>query len=175
MFGINPVLDAFWIGMIFGTILALYFFVTHVQEDGGPERWQRWKAALIMWSDRRRERRAAADMDAVSIPVSGIGMATTDMEAQTHAAPDMDAINAGIPHFNRHITDGEWIAYMAVARGKDKKYRFSANAIHAAVGGDRNTVLAKVKEIRTGPPVPVFPNMTPEQKRAREALGLAKP
>jgi len=54
--------------------------------------------------------------------------------------------------FRRDMTDAEWIAWMAVARGKDKKHRFSANAIHAAVGGDRNSVLAMIKELRDVPP-----------------------
>jgi hypothetical protein len=77
----------------------------------------------------------------VYIPVSS-------MPYQEGGIADIDAETP----FNRDITDGEWIVRMACARGPDKKYRFSANAIHAAIGGDRNSVLAKVREIRATPP-----------------------
>lgn len=46
MFGINRVLDAFWVGMIFGSILILYFYLSSVSEDGGPSRLARWIAAF---------------------------------------------------------------------------------------------------------------------------------
>jgi hypothetical protein len=100
--------------------------------------------------------RRAAGMETVYIPVSHTGMESGDMDDAAPAPPDMDAVHAGIPQFKRDITDGEWIAYMAVAR-KDGKHRFSANQIHAAVGGDRNTVLARVREIREiKPPAEYF-------------------
>lgn len=46
MFGINRVLDAFWVGMIFGAILILYFSLSSVSEDGGPSRLTRWIRAF---------------------------------------------------------------------------------------------------------------------------------
>jgi hypothetical protein len=46
MFGINRVLDAFWVGVIFGSILVLYLYLSSVSEDGGPSRFARWIAAF---------------------------------------------------------------------------------------------------------------------------------
>lgn len=114
----------------------------------------RYRAALMSnWlpTDRR-----ADGMNPVSIPVSRYGMGVDGMDDPDPPAPDIDAVNASMLPFKRDITDTEWIAWMAVARGKDKKYRFSANAIHAAVGGDRNSVLATIKELRAIPPPAQF-------------------
>jgi hypothetical protein len=48
MFGINPGLDAVWAGIWFGAILILYFYLSHIEEDGGPSRLARWRAAFVM-------------------------------------------------------------------------------------------------------------------------------
>ncbi len=93
---------------------------------------------VMSWPDDPKEETVS---DPVYIPVSNTSMVKTDI-------PDIEAEKP----FDRDITDGEWIVRMACARGDDKKYRFSANAIYAAVGGDRNTVLAKIREIRNTPP-----------------------
>lgn len=147
MFGINRVLDAFWVGMIFGAILTLYFYLSSIEVNGGPTRLARWIATIVMWSERRAARRAAG-MQPVYIPVLETGI-------ESAGIPDAADMDAEKP-FDRDITAGEWIVRMACARNEEKKYRFSANQIHAAVGGDRNTVLAKIKEIRSGPPAPEF-------------------
>jgi hypothetical protein len=129
---------------------------------------------------------ADAGMDAVYIPVSrtgmehhtsepaGIGMGTVAQGA----APDIDAANAGMdddsykpPRISTHLSDAEMIVLLAAQRGKDGKHRFSANAIHALIGGDRNTVLARVKELRSGTPA-VFTPLTPEQQEFRTQLQL---
>jgi hypothetical protein len=78
------------------------------------------------------------------------------MDDAPEGAPDIDAVKVGMPTFKRDLTDAEWIAWMAVARGKDRRYRFSANTIHAAIGGDRNAVLATIKELRAVPPSAEF-------------------
>lgn len=121
-------------------------------------------------SMRRPKRRGV-----VSIPVSRYGMAAGGMDARAAApeaaAPDMDAENAGMPRLSRMISDADLIAFLAVLRGPGGKYRYSANAIFGFVGGDRNTVLARIKEIRDGPK-PVYPPRTPEQQQLRSELGL---
>jgi hypothetical protein len=114
----------------------------------------------------------AADMEPVYIPVSRYGMEPGGMDAPPSAAPDIDAQNTGMPRVSRDITSNELIVLLAVMRGPDRKPRFSANAIHTLVGGDRNTVMAKVKEIRNGPDAPVFPPRTPEQQQVRAELQL---
>ncbi len=114
----------------------------------------------------------AAGMEPVYIPVSQYGMERPDMDVSPADAPDIDAQNTGMPRVSRDISSDELIVLLAVMRGPDRKPRFSANAIHTLVGGDRNTVLAKVKEIRSGPDVPVFPPLSEEQQQARRALQL---
>lgn len=138
----------FWVGMGFGAVVLVLHYITSVQVDYGPMRYQRWITSFIMWSDRRAARRAAG-MTPVSIPVSQYAGMASGMDADDSAAPDIDAVNSGIP---RSIADGEMIALLAIQRGRDGKYRYSANAIHTLVGGDRNTVLATIRELRATPP-----------------------
>ena len=148
----------FWVGMGFGAIIMIAHFITEVRVNGEPMRYERWRAAWVMWRRERAARRSAG-MISGHVPVSRYGMDAGGMpqEAPPASSPeekasDIDALNPGIPQFNRDMTESEWIVYMAVARGKDKKYRFSANAIHTAIGGDRNAVLATIKELRTVAP-----------------------
>lgn len=77
-----------------------------------------------------------------------------------------------MPRLSRTISDADLIAFLAVLRGPGGKYRYSANAIFGLVGGDRNTVLARIKEIRDGPKT-TYPPRTPEQQQLREQLGLS--
>jgi hypothetical protein len=112
--------------------------------------WSTIVGYFVMFSEERAARRGTS-MQPVYIPVSRYGMDAAGMDEGEDDAPDIDAPNAGIPHFKRDMSDSEWIAYMAVARGKNGKHRFSANQIHTAIGGDRNAVLARVKELRATP------------------------
>lgn len=137
----------FWVGVGFGIVVTLLHYLTSVEVDHGPMRYERWRASFVMWSEQRAARRAA-DMQPVYIPVLETG-------TEAPGIPATADIGAEKP-FDRDITAGEWIVRMACARNEEKKYRFSANQIHTAVGGDRNTVLAKIKEIRSGPPAPEF-------------------
>lgn len=148
MFGISRELDAFWAGVLLGVLLFLYFFITHVQEDGGPERWRRWLTTYIMWSDRGRATRRAAGMNPVYIPVSQYGMDAGGMETDEADAPDIDAVNTDMPRLSNKLTDGEIVVLLAMQKGANGKHRYSANQIHTLVGGDRNAVLARVKELR---------------------------
>jgi hypothetical protein len=111
---------------------------------------------LLFMSRTAAAARRAAGMDLVSIPVFRYGMDAGGMDDAPERAPDIDAANIDMRPFRRDLTDSEWIVWMAVARGKDRKYRFSANAIHAAIGGDRNAVLATIKELRAVPPPALF-------------------
>jgi hypothetical protein len=120
--------------------------------------WLLWRAFPARADDTRdmstspKQPPAPAGMPPVSIPVSQYGMEPGSMEQPPSAAPDIDAANAGMPRLSRNITDNEMIILLAAQRGADGKPRYSANAIHALVGGDRNAVLARVKELRAVPP-----------------------
>lgn len=118
------------------------------REDRLADRWERQQ--FVMSPEEARENESV--FDPVSIPVLDTSISTAGMESAAPAAPDIDAQKP----FDRDITANEWIVLMACARNEEKKHRFSANQIHTAVGGDRNTVLAKIKEIRSGPPTPEF-------------------
>lgn len=114
------------------------------RENWLADRWERQQ--IIMSREAEGENESASEP--VYIPVLDTGMQSGGMPA----APDMDAKTP----FDRDITANEWIVRMACARNEEKKYRFSANQIHTAVGGDRNTVLATIKAIRGGPPPAEF-------------------
>lgn len=86
------------------------------------------------------------DMEAVCIPVWDTGM-------DGHTIASGDDI---MPRIGRELTDTELITVLAVQR-KGGAYRSSANQIATYVGGDRNTVLALIREIRAERPAPVYP------------------
>lgn len=145
----------FWVGMGFGAVVLILHYLTSVQVDYGPMRYQRWHAAFIMSRERRAAQRVAS-MQAVCIPVSQYGMESGGMEKPEVSTPDIDAVNTDMPRLSRNITDNEMIVLLAMQRGKDGKHRYSANAIHTLVGGDRNTVMATIKELRAVPPPALF-------------------
>jgi hypothetical protein len=103
---------------------------------------------LFIMSPVGRDTPRASDMEAVSIPVSH-----TDMEA--HTTPEARDITDDweMPRISRTLNDQELITMLALQR-KDGKYRSSANKIAEYVGGDRNTVLRQIREVREGPPAP---------------------
>lgn len=141
-----------WIaGGIFSIALVLYLVLSHRAVDHGPTLLARGIAYLIMLREQRRARQSDG-MNPVYIPVSQYGMDAGCMETEESAAPDIDAVDAGMPRVSSHLSDIETIAMLSMQRGKDGKHRYSANAIHALVGGDRNAVLARVKELRAVAP-----------------------
>lgn len=145
----------FWVGVGFGALLLIAHLITEVPKDGGPMRYERWRASFVMWSEQRAARHAAG-MNPVYIPVSQYGMDAGGMADASPPAPDIDAVNTDMPRLSRSMPDNEMIVLLATQKGKDNKYRYSANAIHTLVGGDRNTVLATIKAIRDVPPPALF-------------------
>jgi hypothetical protein len=145
----------FWVGMGFGALVLILHFITSVQVDHGPMRYERWHASFVMWSEQRAARRAAG-MNPVYIPVSQYGMELPGMGDAAPIVPDIDAENTDMPRVSSKLSDQEVIVLLAAQRGKDNKYRYSANAIHSLVGGDRNTVLATIKELRTVAPPALY-------------------
>ena len=112
---------------------------------------------------------SANQYDAHTTASARSGMAPPD----DRAAPDMDAANPGMdwqPRLARYPEEHELIVYLAVIKTKSGKYQKSANDIAKFIGGDRNTVLRIVREVREGPPA--FPPISPEQAAARADLGL---
>jgi hypothetical protein len=69
------------------------------------------------------------------------------------AAPDIDAEKPTMPRLSRDITPTDELALLCVIRNPDGKHRHSANDIYKFVGGDRNKVMATIREIR-GTPAP---------------------
>lgn len=89
----------------------------------------------------------------VSIPVSDTSIKPAPAPA---AAPDIDAVNTGMPRVSRDITPDELVVLLAVLRGPDGKHRYTANAIFTLVGGNRNAVMETIRDVRSGPPAPVY-------------------
>ncbi len=106
----------------------------------------------------------ADGMQLVYIPVSQYSMDAGGMDEDEDDAPDIEAADADMPRVSRNITDSEMVVLLAAQRGKDGKPRYSANAIHTLVGGDRNAVLARIKELRAVAPPPEY--MRPDGTKA---------
>jgi len=122
-------------------------------------------------------------IEPVYVPVSETSMpANTGVPVSApagRAGADIDAPNGSmdnggweLPRVSRHISDGELIVLLAALRASSGKHRFSANQIAALVGGSRNAVRARVKEIRSSAPAVVFRPLAPEQQQLREQLQL---
>lgn len=138
-----------------GIGLWLYFGVRGqpVHDESTGDLMRRAAQNVLHW------RPSAMSSEDDSIPAAAASISAEDRSTLQRHIPvshtdiyTSDHTSNELPHFDRDITDGEWIIRMACARGPDKKYRFSANAIYAAVGGDRNAVLARIREIRATPP-----------------------
>lgn len=123
-----------------------------------------------------------AGTEAVHVPVRDTGTAastsTSAAGGTDGTAPDTDAANAGTsgweaPRLSTRLTDTETVTLLAVQRGKDGKHRYSANQIHALIGGARADVLAQVREVRQDAPA-VFRPLSDEQQQLREQLQLSQ-
>lgn len=102
----------------------------------------------------------------VYIPVRRYAGMAGGMENRKPALADMDAQNAGMQPMTigRDImNDDAFITLLARQKTPDGKYRLSANKIYDAVGGDRNTVLAKIKAVRA---TPAYRPLTEDKKPA---------
>lgn len=147
MFGINRVLDAFWVGMIFGAILTLYFYLSSIKEDGGPSRLTRWIRALnaryVMSpsaADRARDPLPENAPDPRYSPVKGNGETTGNGVAIGETSgndpfpfPDLFTGLARLV-LDKKIgeTDAITIA-IKVKPGKGDKYQEARRRLHAAM------------------------------------------
>jgi hypothetical protein len=77
-----------------------------------------------------------------------------------------------LPRLSARLSDAEMIVLLATQRRADGKHRYSANQIQTLIGGDRNTVLARVKELRYNAPPIVYRPLAPEQQQLRDPLRL---
>lgn len=101
------------------------------------------------------------DMQVVYRPVEQTGM-------EEKAVEDYVA-----PRVSPYLDEDEFIVFLATQKLRNGKYRMSGNDIVKAAKGDRNHVLAVVREVRE-PSDPVFPPLSPEQEQERAALGLGR-
>lgn len=153
MFGINRVLDAFWVGAIFGVLLILYFFITQVQEDGGSERWERWRAALIMWNDRRAAAVRASDEPVRKGGSTGLIDPVRGLLNQVEPVEPAEVEPGREPIILHNLPRASLIAVLAVQRKEDGGgYRFSANQIAAFIGGTKADILKEIAQYRDPPP-----------------------
>ena len=77
-----------------------------------------------------------------------------------------------LPRLSARLSDAEMIVLLATQRRADGKHRYSANQIQTLIGGDRNTVLARVKEPRETRLPAVYRPLAPEQQQLRDQLRL---
>ena len=128
----------------------------------------RWCAAYV------KQLLFGADDDAEPVHVSVPHTSTraTGTSNLPNRQADTNAENGDIwamPRLSRHLSDRELITLLAAQRTAAGKPRFSANKIHALVGGGRKEVLDQVREVQNPPQ---FRPLTPEQQMTRTELGL---
>jgi hypothetical protein len=136
-------------------VIRFFAWLTDIQESGGfvaaIQRAQ--DRYLISKADRVMSNSAPVkeyeQPDPVYIPVPHTSMPASGIL-------DIDAEKPEMPRLSRDITDNEMLFFLAVVRNKDGRYRYSANAIWRLLGGDRNSLLVKIKEIRTIPAPPEY-------------------
>jgi len=87
-----------------------------------------------------------ADTTAVPVPVPGTSTATEEPAWQ-------------LPRVSRRLSDRELLILLAAQIGKDNKPRFSANALHTLLGGNRSEVLALIREARGELPTELIGDM----------------
>jgi hypothetical protein len=133
----------FNVGVLFTIALVLLFYLTGVDENGGPMRWERWRAAWIMSRSRRRsgaESTAENAPDRRSSPVkrndeaSGNGVAMGKSPGSDPLSfPDLFTGLARIV-LDKKLgeTDAIRIAIRATP-GKGDRYQEARRRLHAAM------------------------------------------
>jgi hypothetical protein len=162
MFGINPGLDAVWAGIWFGAILILYFYLSHIEEDGGPSRLARWRAAFVMSRDRRAARREKSNEDPAF------------SQTTTTPATSNDALQSGATNSNALLLGQARALAAMVNAGKIGEtegiklvFGVSPSSTNARYQAARSALKAELAKLDNP-----YPQRTEEQRRAREALGL---
>lgn len=153
------------LGFVLG-VIRFFAWLTDIQESGGfaaaiRRTWDRYVESRSNMSSRKVQWQHVDRPDPVYIPVSHTDMPSTDMDAPK---ADIGAKWPSMPRLSRDITDSDMVVFLAVVRNADGKYRYSANDIFSLVKGDRNTVLAKVREIRNVPQPAEFRTLDTHQQ-----------
>jgi hypothetical protein len=164
MFGINPGLDAVWAGIWLFVILVLYFYLSHIEEDGGPSRLARWHAAFVM----SRDRRAAAAKKSNEEPAFPQST-TTPQSATTALQSDATIANALLRGQARALAAMVKAGKIGETEGIKLVFGVSPSSTNARYQAARSALKAELDRL-TNP----YPQRTEEQKRAREALGIGK-
>jgi len=163
MFGINPVLDAVWAGIWFAVILSIVLYLTGVDEDGGPRRYERWRHALVMSRDRRTARREYNNEESAFLQP-----ATTTQPATTALQSDATKSNALLAGQARALAALVKAGKIGETEGIKIVFGVSPSSTNARYQAARSALKAELERLTNH-----YPHMTPEQKQAREALGLA--
>jgi hypothetical protein len=160
--------EAFWVAIVICGSWLIYVWFTHPSEKDGITPWQRLRLRYIPSSRRGPDdEREPVDDETGS---AGSYQQMTD----TDAVRASSAQRTGTSRISNRMSDSELLALLAIQRGDNNEYRFSANQIASFIGGTRTVVLAQVRAIRNTPQPVHYPELTPEQIQAREELGLPR-
>lgn len=99
-------------------------------------------------------------------------MRKSDIEAVSIPVPDtstVTGIDDQMPRISAYLTDNEFLVFLTRQKLRDGKYRLSANKVYEVVGGNRNTVLDIVRQVRDAPD---FSQRAAGQEQQRAELGL---
>jgi hypothetical protein len=159
----------FWVGMGFGAIVLVLHFLTSVEVDHGPMRYERWRQAFlaryVMSRSAARAGQESAAENAPQSPLSPVKLNPESAETPQRVAENStETFTLGETQaLARLVAAGKIGLTDAVKIGADaksgEKYQKRSREIKAAVEKMQDN----------------FPNMSPEQKQARQALGIGKP
>jgi hypothetical protein len=152
----------FWAGMGFGAIVLVLHFLTSVQVDHGPMRYERWRAAFVMSRDRRAARREQSNQEPDFSQ-------TTTTPATSNDALQSDATMSKLLLAGQARALAALVKAGKVTETEGIKLVFgvspsSTNARYQAARAALKTELARLDNH--------YPQRTDAQRQARDALGL---
>jgi len=142
----------FWVGMGFGAVVLVLHYLTSVQVDYGPMRYERWRASFVMWSERR-----AAMVRERSEPVRGGGSTGSSdpvpgLLNQVEPVEPAEFEPVREPVILHNLSRAALIAVLAVQKNESNGYRFSKNQIAAFIGGTKADILKEIDLYRDPQP-----------------------
>lgn len=144
--------------ILFGLVFAVWLFSGSKKEDAPTVTLDPVALVGQLWSDILNWRPVHMSSSEDRIPASEASISgnwggdfSPSIPVWNTSIHTSDDTSEELPRFHRDITEDDELRGLCMVRNKDGKYRHSANKIYEFVGGDRNTVMAKIKEIRATP------------------------
>jgi hypothetical protein len=155
----------FWVGMGFGAVVLILHYLTSVQVDYGPMRYQRWHAAFVMSRERRAAHHEKSNEESAFSPAT-----TTPQNSNNALQSDATQSNMLLLGQARALAAMVKAGKIGETEGIKLVFGVSPSSTNARYQAARAALKAELERLTNH-----YPNMTQEQKHAREVLGIGKP